>query len=283
MLEGADRILRKDGYEAASTNRIARVAGFSVGSLYQYFDDKQAVVGALIDRFLRKEAENLSSGIEGLEPQALEESVPQLIERIAQTRWTHGHLLTTLEQNEEELCQGPALSYVLRVQAPVNLETLHRFAAPLYAEAAGDALEERLFCIFRTLHAVTFAHAVDAPAYVDVHQLAGVLAGLVVKMMSASGEPSEKGRAFLATLAGSRRTTDSPAARRRRVAQDARTRLLQEDVAGPGELEPVVLVAAALPEVLSQATSCGGVRPAQVDSECARLADLLLTPARSEP
>src|SRR5215470_12874759 len=44
------RILLKEGYDQASTNRIAEVAGVSIGSLYQYFPSKEALVAAVIDR-----------------------------------------------------------------------------------------------------------------------------------------------------------------------------------------------------------------------------------------
>ena len=44
------RILVKEGFDKASTNRIAEVAGGSVGSLYQYFPGKEALVVAVIDR-----------------------------------------------------------------------------------------------------------------------------------------------------------------------------------------------------------------------------------------
>ncbi|MFN7134796.1 MAG: TetR/AcrR family transcriptional regulator, partial [Myxococcales bacterium] len=50
LLEATARILQTDGAEKLSTNAIARVAGVSVGSLYQYFPDKEAVVAALIER-----------------------------------------------------------------------------------------------------------------------------------------------------------------------------------------------------------------------------------------
>ena len=50
ILEAAARILIKEGFDKASTNRIAEVAGVSVGSLYQYFPGKEAIVAALIDR-----------------------------------------------------------------------------------------------------------------------------------------------------------------------------------------------------------------------------------------
>ena len=50
ILEATARILVKEGFDKASTNRIADLAGVSVGSLYQYFPCKEAIVAALIDR-----------------------------------------------------------------------------------------------------------------------------------------------------------------------------------------------------------------------------------------
>ena len=50
LLEATTRILIKEGYDRASTNRIAEVAGVSIGSLYQYFPGKEALVAAVIDR-----------------------------------------------------------------------------------------------------------------------------------------------------------------------------------------------------------------------------------------
>jgi AcrR family transcriptional regulator len=50
LLEATTRVLLKEGYDRASTNRIAEVAGVSIGSLYQYFPSKEALVAAVIDR-----------------------------------------------------------------------------------------------------------------------------------------------------------------------------------------------------------------------------------------
>lgn len=50
ILEATARILIKEGFDKASTNRVAEVAGVSVGSLYQYFPSKDALVAALIAR-----------------------------------------------------------------------------------------------------------------------------------------------------------------------------------------------------------------------------------------
>jgi AcrR family transcriptional regulator len=52
ILEAAARILRREGEDALTTNRIAEVAGVSVGSLYGYFPDKAAIQLALARRIL---------------------------------------------------------------------------------------------------------------------------------------------------------------------------------------------------------------------------------------
>lgn len=48
ILEGAARILEEDGIAQLNTNRIAERAGVSVGSLYQYFPSKDAIIAELI-------------------------------------------------------------------------------------------------------------------------------------------------------------------------------------------------------------------------------------------
>ena len=57
LLEATTRILIKEGYDRASTNRIAEVAGVSIGSLYQYFPSKEALVAAVIDRHTQEISE----------------------------------------------------------------------------------------------------------------------------------------------------------------------------------------------------------------------------------
>jgi len=57
LLEATARVLTKEGYDGASTNRIAEVAGVSIGSLYQYFPSKEALVAAVIDRHTKEVSE----------------------------------------------------------------------------------------------------------------------------------------------------------------------------------------------------------------------------------
>ena len=53
MLEAATRILDKQGLDGLTTNRVAEVAGVSIGTLYQYFNDKTGLLDALAERELK--------------------------------------------------------------------------------------------------------------------------------------------------------------------------------------------------------------------------------------
>jgi AcrR family transcriptional regulator len=52
VLDAADRLLGTEGGSALTTTRLAREAGVSVGSLYQYFPDTNAIVRALATRHM---------------------------------------------------------------------------------------------------------------------------------------------------------------------------------------------------------------------------------------
>lgn len=57
IVEAGARILAEEGWAGFTTNRIAEVAGVSIGSLYQYFPDKLALVDAIRHRHLNDSME----------------------------------------------------------------------------------------------------------------------------------------------------------------------------------------------------------------------------------
>jgi AcrR family transcriptional regulator len=52
LLEAGDAVLAAEGFEALTVRRIAANAGVPIGTLYQFFPDKQAIVDALAYRYL---------------------------------------------------------------------------------------------------------------------------------------------------------------------------------------------------------------------------------------
>lgn len=57
ILDAAARIFDERGYHATTTNHVAAEAGVSIGSLYQYFPNKDALLVALAERHIAEAAE----------------------------------------------------------------------------------------------------------------------------------------------------------------------------------------------------------------------------------
>ncbi len=103
ILEAAAQVFERHGYAAGTTNRIADRAGVSIGTLYQYFPNKDAILVALVER-------HLDEGIAVLAPvfAALEEDPPTV--RVAVERVLAG--LLELHRHQ------PRLHRVLFEEAP---------------------------------------------------------------------------------------------------------------------------------------------------------------------
>ena len=71
ILDGARRVFLADGFDGASMNDIARVAGVSKGTLYVYFDSKEALFEALIREDRKQQAERLVIPAGAADPRAL--------------------------------------------------------------------------------------------------------------------------------------------------------------------------------------------------------------------
>jgi AcrR family transcriptional regulator len=74
--------LAKEGFAASTTTRVAEVAGVSIGSLYQYFPSKEALVAALIDAHISKVLSLLAESTAPLQGATLELAVRTLIDAI---------------------------------------------------------------------------------------------------------------------------------------------------------------------------------------------------------
>jgi AcrR family transcriptional regulator len=79
IIEAAARILIADGYEGASTNRIAAEAGISPGSLYQYFPGKDAIIVATVEGLTERMADQMVAAVAAADDERIEDSVHSII------------------------------------------------------------------------------------------------------------------------------------------------------------------------------------------------------------
>lgn len=117
LIEATARILVRDGFDKASTNRIAETAGVSVGSLYQYFPSKEALVVAVIERHQRDLMAIVRDALEEIADKPLVEGIRRLV-------------MAAIDGHRKE----PALHRVLAEQIPRTgiLETVDVFNQQAY-------------------------------------------------------------------------------------------------------------------------------------------------------
>ena len=65
IVEAATRVFAEKGFRRASTREVARVAGISEGTIYNYFEDKEAILVAILDKLNETErrAEHFEVGL----------------------------------------------------------------------------------------------------------------------------------------------------------------------------------------------------------------------------
>lgn len=82
LLEAAATVFTTAGYTAASTNAIAREAGVSPGTLYQFFPNKEAIAIELGERLMREMREAYGEALAPVDPTTpLEEAVGAAVDR----------------------------------------------------------------------------------------------------------------------------------------------------------------------------------------------------------
>jgi AcrR family transcriptional regulator len=83
ILDATTRILVKDGYVHLTTNSVADVAGISIGSLYQYFPNRDALITGVAQRYSDKMKSELSEILIKTKSASLRAAITAMVKGIA--------------------------------------------------------------------------------------------------------------------------------------------------------------------------------------------------------
>jgi AcrR family transcriptional regulator len=181
ILEAAAQLLEAQGQSGVTTDRIAERAGVSVGSLYQYFPSKEAIVATLARCHLLEGARALAPVFERMaEGAPLDETLPALVrETVAvHARSPRLHRLFA-DQTPLEPADAQALDAGVGVLA-ARLATY--LAGRPEVRVRDPALAARL--VLETLSALAHRFAIDpaagAPVAAREAELVRLLSGYLV-------------------------------------------------------------------------------------------------------
>ncbi|MBJ8435048.1 TetR/AcrR family transcriptional regulator [Acinetobacter pittii] len=97
ILEAAARILESLGFAGFNTNAVAELAGVSIGSLYQYFPSKDALIVELIRRERAKLSTHIVEAIQQHDAADLKEKLKLIIQAAVKHQLSRPQLARTLE------------------------------------------------------------------------------------------------------------------------------------------------------------------------------------------
>lgn len=277
ILEAADRVLRREGYGPASTNRIAQVAGYSVGSLYQYFADKESVVRTLIDRSLQAEDELLGERLEQAVGEPLEVAVGDLLETQLRGRWAEAHVATALLEEGSHLYAQPPLERVQSLQTAIA-SRLQQVAVAHWNRLRLDDTAAMLWTFCTGANAISLGFAAVSPSDIALDDLAAVLReGFASALISppSTFALAEELVAGWRSEGGTRPIVDR--------LPGLRSRLLGGDSpVDPARMAPAAFALACLPALLAlPADARPGVSDAALDCELAVFSTALLRAAET--
>ena len=179
ILAATARIVERDGYEALTTNEIARVAGVGVGSLYQYFATKDAVIEALQEEHFGKMGAAFLGRMEELEHAPLHE----LVHGLATLMRTSELLNSKLSKRLLAIPQRARPRVVLELEQRCA-EILHRAFMRQAPRADAAALRISIFLVIQTVEALILSTSQYRPRGLTRQRYTQELANLVVRYLA---------------------------------------------------------------------------------------------------
>ena len=152
IVEAAAQVFERHGYAAGTTNRIAERAGVSIGTLYQYFDGKDAVLAAVFDRHFAEGAALVAPAVARLQEDPAPEPEPLLHDIFEAMVALHAREPNLHRLLFEEAPLAPALrKRIVELEEAIAVEVaawLRRRGVP------GDA-ETRAWIVVQAVEALT--------------------------------------------------------------------------------------------------------------------------------
>jgi AcrR family transcriptional regulator len=179
LMRATTRLLIRDGYDALTTNRVAELAGVSIGSLYQYFPNKEALVAALLERHVKQTMRVLNGEFALLFALPVEQAAPRLVRAMIEMHRVDPALHRVLAE------QLPRSGRQQGMQAGMleSIALTRLYLSQHQSEIAPRDLELAAFIVVNTVEALTHAAVIDRPELLARPELVDEISACVVRYL----------------------------------------------------------------------------------------------------
>lgn len=183
LLDATARVLVQQGFVGASTNRIAEVAGISIGSLYQYFPSKDALVSALRKRHAEQMRILLRARCQDVLGTTLPTAVQTLVHALVEAHQIDPQLHRVMgEQVPRPVSQDGAEDIGIDMQT-----TLKALLLVYRKDILPTDLDLTSLVLVRTVEALVHAAVEDPTAQTKLNAMEREIQILILRYLTGSG------------------------------------------------------------------------------------------------
>lgn len=149
IIDAARACVRDDGFHAASISRIADTAGMSAGHIYKYFENKEAIMTALIEHDM-DEFMLLISEVDQSENRSLKSlmdsfvtKIPSILESDRTALWL---------EIQAEAARNPKVKEMAQRAADRFRETIRKVIEPVFEENTEEEIDTRVEMLLICMH-----------------------------------------------------------------------------------------------------------------------------------
>lgn len=157
ILTATTHILTENGYDQLTTNRVAERAGVSIGSLYQYFPNKEALIFALAEHHANEMVQLAQHHLEGLSDRPISEVLGQIVKAALAAHAVNPKLHRVLHK------QIPHSEVMQRLDQAKMENVLRSFFVQRSDQLQPKNLELTVFMVERTIRALIYEAIIDRP------------------------------------------------------------------------------------------------------------------------
>jgi AcrR family transcriptional regulator len=188
ILDATARILVERGFAAASTNAVAELAGVSVGSLYQYFPNKDALVSALHARH----GEQMMAVIQRALTQAMDATLVDALTGLVEATVEAHRVDADLHRVLEEQLGSTDMDVLHDEYTDVMEERIVALLARHRDEISAPDLKLATFMLMRAAHGLIHAIVRQRPKGVSLKSATQEIVSMMTSYLTA---PRHNGRA----------------------------------------------------------------------------------------
>ena len=181
ILQATARVLRRDGYDKLSTNRVALEAGVSIGSLYQYFPNKESLVAALIDEHRGEMMRIFFERMAEVAGASVEVAARVLVRALVESQASDPRLHRMLYEQIPRVGRFGHLLEALEVHAA---GTVRSYLESRKDELAVTDLDTATFVLVHAVEAVTRASVISRPKGIAIERFIDETSAMVVAYLT---------------------------------------------------------------------------------------------------